>query len=157
MNIHVEIEVPRGSLIKRKADGSIDFISPVPCPYNYGYVIGTVGGDGDPVDAIVLGPRLRRGHRARHRARAALRFIDAGDIDDKVVCSIRPLTLLERRALELFFMVYVHAKRALNGVRGARQETLLQGWVAVDEALPRAAVDQLASQTSPRDTTGATT
>ena len=136
MRVNVEIEVSRGGLVKRRADGTIDFVSPVPCPYNYGHVIGTIGGDGDPIDAIVLGPTLRRGHEGTHRARAAIRFIDAGDIDDKIVCSLQPLTQPQRHALMSFFKVYAQAKKVLHASRGVRRETRLQGWIELDKALP---------------------
>jgi hypothetical protein len=33
--LDVVIEVPRGSFVKRGSSGSIDFISPLPCPFNY--------------------------------------------------------------------------------------------------------------------------
>ena len=36
--VEVVIEVPRGSFLKRGSTGQIDFISPLPCPYNYGSV-----------------------------------------------------------------------------------------------------------------------
>ncbi len=135
MWVEVLIEVPRGGLVKRRMDGSVDFVSPIPCPYNYGHVLDTIGGDGDPVDVIVLGPRLARGHKGRHVARAALRFIDAGDIDDKVVCSSSPLTRPQRTALVMFFRLYVRAKRLLHRARGVRRPTQLHGWVKLDEAL----------------------
>jgi inorganic pyrophosphatase len=59
--LDVVIEVPLGSFIKRRDDGRVDFVSPVPCPFNYGSVPDTLSGDGDRVDAVVLGPRLPRG------------------------------------------------------------------------------------------------
>ena len=36
--LEVVIEVPRGSFVKRGSSGSVDFISPLPCPFNYGAV-----------------------------------------------------------------------------------------------------------------------
>jgi inorganic pyrophosphatase len=36
--VEVVIEVPRGSFLKRRSTGHIDFISPLPCPFNYGSV-----------------------------------------------------------------------------------------------------------------------
>jgi inorganic pyrophosphatase len=36
--IEVVIEVPRGSFLKRGSTGHVDFISPLPCPFNYGSV-----------------------------------------------------------------------------------------------------------------------
>ena len=56
----VRIEVPRLGLVKRDAH-RIEYISPVPCPFNYGSVPDTLAPDGDPFDAVVLGPRLATG------------------------------------------------------------------------------------------------
>jgi inorganic pyrophosphatase len=56
--VEVVIEIPRGSFLKRGWDGSVDFISPFPCPFNYGAIQDYIGGDGDLLDAVVLGPRL---------------------------------------------------------------------------------------------------
>jgi inorganic pyrophosphatase len=114
------IEMSRGSLTKRRADGRLDFISPLPCPYNYGSLPGTRGGDGDPIDAIVLGPRLPRGARVCLPVVAEIDFIDEGQVDTKLVLSARPLTERERRGLETFFRVYVLAKRVLARLRGRR-------------------------------------
>jgi inorganic pyrophosphatase len=32
--LEVVIEIPRGSFLKRGSSGQIDFVSPLPCPYN---------------------------------------------------------------------------------------------------------------------------
>lgn len=61
--VEVVIEVPRGSFLKRGSTGRIDFVSPLPCPFNYGYVPDYIGGEGDYLDAVVLGPRLPLGSR----------------------------------------------------------------------------------------------
>ena len=63
--VEVIIEVPRGGFIKRHPDGAVDFVSPVPCPFNYGSVEGSEAADGDPQDALVLGPTLQPGHSDR--------------------------------------------------------------------------------------------
>ena len=34
--LEVVIEIPRGSFLKRGSSGRIDFVSPLPCPFNYG-------------------------------------------------------------------------------------------------------------------------
>ena len=57
----VVIEIPCGSFLKRGWDGSVDFISPFPCPFNYGSIPDYIGCEGDFLDAVVLGPRLTRG------------------------------------------------------------------------------------------------
>ena len=57
------IEIPRGSFIKRGSTWQVDFVSPLPCPFNYGSVPQFVGLEGDLLDAVVLGPRLPLGVR----------------------------------------------------------------------------------------------
>jgi inorganic pyrophosphatase len=66
--VDVVIEIPRGSFLKRGSTGHVDFISPLPCPFNYGSVPNYLGLEGDLLDAVVLGPRLRLGTSLRVRA-----------------------------------------------------------------------------------------
>ena len=61
--LDVVIEVPRGSFLKRGSTGRVDFVSPLPCPYNYGSVPQYIGLEGDLLDALVLGPPLPLGTR----------------------------------------------------------------------------------------------
>jgi len=123
------VEVPRGSVIKRElhAGGSIDYISPWPCPFNYGCIPDRMAADGDPADAIILGPRLALGARVRRPAVALVRFLDAGEQDDKLVLSDRPLSRRDRLALVAFFRFYERAKRLLNRLRGQRGRTAFLG------------------------------
>ena len=41
--LEIVIEVPRGSFLKRGLTGRIDFVSPLPCPFNYGAVPSHLG------------------------------------------------------------------------------------------------------------------
>ncbi len=115
--LEVVIEVPLGGFIKRRDDGSIDFISPAPCPFNYGSVPDTRSGDGDRLDAVVLGPRLPRGSHVTQAVVACVRFIDAGDEDPKWICSAHPMTWREQALIAAFFMLYARAKTVLNALR----------------------------------------
>jgi len=126
----VLIESPRWALVKRRSDGSVDFVSPVPCPYNYGCIPGLQSDDGDPLDVVVLGPRLRRGQRLRVPVVGVVDFLDAGRSDPKVICSARPLGRWERTGLELFFHVYAQFKRGLHRLRGQDSNTRFRGWLA---------------------------
>ena len=63
--IEVIIEIPRGGFLKRGSTGELDFISPFPCPFNYGSIPAFIGLDGDLLDAVVLGPRLPRGDNGK--------------------------------------------------------------------------------------------
>ena len=127
--VEAVVEAPRGSFVKRRADGRVDFVSPVPCPYNYGSLPGTVGGDGDPVDAVILGPRRRAGERVRLPVRAEVRFVDEGRDDTKLVLSAQPLGGLQRAGLWTFFTIYAQAKRLLARVRGRGGEIAFRGLV----------------------------
>nr|HQV09401.1 inorganic diphosphatase [Thauera sp.] len=68
----VIIEVPRGGFVKRGSSLAVDFVSPLPCPYNYGAIPAYIGMEGDLLDAVVLGPRLALGSVVRVRAWGAV-------------------------------------------------------------------------------------
>jgi inorganic pyrophosphatase len=76
--LEVVIEVPRGSFAKRGSSGSIDFISPLPCPFNYGAVPTLLGLEGDLLDAVVLGKRIAYGTGLRVIAYGAVTLTDRG-------------------------------------------------------------------------------
>jgi len=68
LEVEVVIEIPRGSFLRRGSNGHIDFISPLPCPFNYAAVPEFLGLDNDLLNALVLGPRLPLGTRLRVKA-----------------------------------------------------------------------------------------
>jgi inorganic pyrophosphatase len=125
--LDVVIEVPRGGFIKRKDDGSVDFVSPLPCPFNYGSVPDTRSGDGDRLDAVVLGPRLPRGTQVRARVQGQVHFTDAGEDDPKLICGETPLTRADRVRIRAFFWCYARAKALLNRARGKPGHTRYGG------------------------------
>ena len=124
----ITIEVPRGSFFKRDGGGVLEFVSPLPCPFNYGSVAGRVGGDDDLLDAVVLGPRLARGTRVALPVRGAVGFTDAGAEDLKLVCSRSPLAAADRRGVLRFFRFYAGCKRLLNAFHGRSGPTACHGW-----------------------------
>ncbi len=136
--VEVCIEVPRGSFLKRGSTGVIDFVSPLPCPFNYGSVPACLGLEGDLLDAVVVGPRLPRGARVTVRAWAAIGMTDRGMYDDKLICSHAPLSAGQRQALLAFFHVYARAKGLLNLLRGRRGRNACEGWCDASAALARA-------------------
>lgn len=125
----VIIDVPRGSFVKRGDDGTVDFVSPVPSPFNYGHVPGTLSPDGDAIDALVLGPALPRGSRLELPARGRIGFLDGGVSDPKWICADSPLSTSDRRRVEAFFRLYAVAKRLINRVRGNGGPTRYLGWL----------------------------
>ena len=112
--VEVVIEIPKGSFIKRGSTGHVDFVSPLPCPFNYGSVPSYVGLEGDLLDAVVLGPRLRVGTVLRIKAWGAVTLTDRGMSDDKLVCSTFPLSDAEKRNVLRFFRHLRKVQRAFE-------------------------------------------
>ena len=136
--VEVVIEVPRGSFLKRGSIGEIDFISPLPCPYNYGSVPSYLGLEGDLLDALVLGPRLPFGTRTRVKAWGAVTLIDRGMMDDKLICGHRHPGLAARRNVLLFFHFYAKSKGLLNVLRRRPGRNACEGWCEASQAIARA-------------------
>jgi len=136
--LEVVIEIPRGSFLKRGSTGRLDFVSPIPCPFNYGSVESLVGLEGDLLDAVVLGPRLPRGTRVRVKAFAAIGLTDRGMYDDKLICSDHPLGRSQMRLVLAFFRLYAKCKWLLNLVRGRPGRNACEGWGEAESAIARA-------------------
>ena len=147
--LDVVIEVPRGSFIKRGSTGRVDFISPLPCPFNYGSVPNYIGLEGDLLDALVLGPRLRFGTRLRVKPWGAVSLTDRGMTDDKLVCSHHPPSLSERRNVLRFFRLYAKSKGFINFWRRRPGRNACEGWCGAGEALARARPRDAAWRGSP--------
>ncbi len=138
VEVEVLIEIPRGSFLKRGSTGRVDFVSPLPCPFNYGSVPSHVGLEGDLLDAVVLGPRLAAGTRVRVPAWGAVTLTDRGMSDDKLICSSAPLKPAQRDAVLRFFRFYARCKAALNLWRGRPGRNACDGWIDAAAALARA-------------------
>jgi len=136
--LDVLIEVPRGSHVKRDWTGRVRFVSPLPCPFNYGAVPAYVGLEGDLLDALVLGPRLALGTRIRVKAWGAVTLTDRGMSDDKLVCSRSRPSTAECRDVERFFRFYARCKGLLNFLRRRPGRNACEGWRPATEAIARA-------------------
>lgn len=44
----IVVEVPKGSFVKRTPEGAVDFVAPLPSPFNYGSVPSVSAPDGKP-------------------------------------------------------------------------------------------------------------
>ena len=136
--VEVVIEIPRGSFLKRGSTGHVDFISPLPCPFNYGAVPTLLGLEGDLLDAVVLGPRLPRGTRVRVKAWGAVTLTDRGLSDDKLICSAIRISPREQLRMLRFFRFYARCKGLLNWWRGSPGRNGCDGWIDAWSALARA-------------------
>ncbi|MEM9188571.1 MAG: inorganic diphosphatase [Myxococcota bacterium] len=127
--VRVRIEVSKGGFAKRDAEGRIEFATPIPCPYNYGSIIDTVSADGEGIDAVLLGGRVRRGELRTATVRAVARFVDAGQDDPKVICSTQPFQSKDRVLLTLFFRIYSRVKQVKQIFDGEAGRTRFIGWL----------------------------
>ena len=136
--VEVLIEIPRGSFVKRGSTGHVDFVSPLPCPFNYGSVPQYVGREGDLLDAVVLGPRLPLGTRTHVIAWGAVVLTDRGMTDDKLICSQQRLSPRQCQAVLRFFHFYAKCKGLLNFLRQRPGRNACDGWCDANEAIARA-------------------
>jgi len=99
--VHAVVEIPAGACEKWEVkqdglmhwdmkDGKPRHVKYLGYPCNYGMVPRTVlgkelGGDGDPLDMLVLGPALPRGTVLPVQVIGLIHLIDAGDKDDKLI------------------------------------------------------------------------
>ena len=111
--IRVVVEIPTGTNAKwevDKTDGSLKWevqngkpriVKYLPYPGNYGLVPQTLhssvlGGDGDPLDVLILGSSLPRGSIVEARLIGVLKLLDRGEQDDKLI-AVLPHTPLANK------------------------------------------------------------
>ncbi len=157
-DVHMAVEIPAGSITKYEInEEGLVFVDrfqsmPVAYPANYGSLPRTLGGDNDPLDALVLTREaLHPGVLIKFRPVAVLRMIDGGEADEKIIgvpssdvdptydkiLDVDDLPLIERQRIEAFFRVYKQLpegrkKVELNGYGNAAEARQL-----VEEALER--------------------
>ncbi len=100
--VNAVIEIPAGSTAKyevsiktglielEQKNGAPRFVQYLGYPCNYGNIPRTIlskekGGDGDPVDVLVLGSAIPTGSVVKTRPIGILSLVDGGEIDDKVI------------------------------------------------------------------------
>jgi inorganic pyrophosphatase len=120
--VNAYVEIPRGERRKWEFDmranaRTVDRVIPESVggyPVNYGFVPQTVSYDGDPFDALVLGPPLAGGEVVRGVIVGLMYMEDEKGIDSKVVLAVagpdgRPkhaLTAADRRTTAEYFRRY---------------------------------------------------
>lgn len=143
--VNAVVEIPKGSVNKYEYDSRLHvfrldrtLFSPVHYPGDYGFVPGTLGRDGDPLDILVLveAPSFP-GCLIEVRPIGLLRMLDQGKNDEKIlaVADSDPLyrevndysQVFEHtvREIENFFSIY----KSLEG-----KKTEVSGWAGADAA-----------------------
>lgn len=115
--VNVVVEIPAGTNAKwevDKRDGTLRWefehgrprvVAYVGYPGNYGMVPRTLlpadeGGDGDPLDVLVIGAHAERGTVQRCHILGVLALLDGGEVDDKLLAVAEGNALSELRDLE---------------------------------------------------------
>ena len=139
------VEIPKGTRNKYEYDphlGGIKFdrllMSAATYPSDYGYIRGTIGADGDPLDALVcLHEPTFPGCLIPVKPVGLFEMEDEKGIDDKVICvplhdpywnhleELEDLPLLLRQEIEQFFSIY----KDLEG-----KTVMIGGWRSREEA-----------------------
>ena len=92
--LNVVIEIPTGSNHKIEWDRKhacfmLDRVEPVAFakPCNYGFIPQTIDEDGDELDALVITDQpLTTGIWLKTRVLGVMKFVDGGEVDDKIIC-----------------------------------------------------------------------
>ena len=100
--INAFIEIPAGTIEKWEMSSDGEFftqelqknglrkIDYLPYPINYGFIPQTilsknVGGDGDALDIIVIGPQIKRGSIVKVKVIGMIEIEDKGELDTKIL------------------------------------------------------------------------
>jgi inorganic pyrophosphatase len=89
-NAKWEVDKATGTLHWEQKNGRPRVVQYLAYPGNYGMIPSTslpyeVGGDGDPLDVLLLGPAVERGSVVPARPIGVLRLLDDGERDDKIL------------------------------------------------------------------------
>ena len=125
MSIEVTIEIPKGSRNKYEVDHETGKIyldrylfTPMAYPLDYGFIDGTLGQDGDPLDALVILPEpVLPGVIVPARVLGVFKMTDEAGGDDKLLCviddprwahlqDIEDVSQFQRDEIEHFFVHY---------------------------------------------------
>lgn len=109
-----EIEKESGALYLQQLNGQDRIISYLGYPGNYGMIPRTLlpksaGGDGDPLDILVLGPPVARGIALECKLLGVLYLEDGGEQDDKLIAVSKDSPLYHINDL-------VELQRNFNGI-----------------------------------------
>lgn len=92
--INVVVEIPTGSNHKIEWDRKhacfmLDRVEPIAFakPCNYGFIPQTIDEDGDELDALIITDQpLTTGIWLKARVLGVMKFVDGGEVDDKIIC-----------------------------------------------------------------------
>ena len=146
--INVVIEIPTGSNRKiewdrKRACFMLDRIEPMAFakPCNYGFIPQTLDEDGDELDVLVITDQpLTTGIYVKARILGVMKFVDDGEVDDKIIAvidddrnngdCIKTLEDLPKRTIEQIEFHFNHYKDLKKP-----GTTQVKGFFGLDEAI----------------------
>ena len=156
-NINCIIEIPAGTSKKIEfnkeskrftvdvRDGNDRIIEYLPYPGNYGFIASTysdptVGGDGDPLDMLLLCESIKTGTIIEAKPIAMLKILDAGESDYKVICipADEKLRTVSAETFDEFLKKYPNALQLIEtwfSNYDHADSVIVQGWGDDSEAL----------------------
>jgi len=144
--VRVMVEIPKGSRNKYEWDEELQAIvldrflfSSVVYPLDYGFVLDTLGKDGDPLDAMVcVSEPTFPGCIITVKPIALFKMRDDAGIDDKVICvplkdpnwnmhnELHDLPQQMQDEISHFFAIYKTLEK---------KDVMVEGWFPLDDAL----------------------
>jgi inorganic pyrophosphatase len=134
MLVKVQIEISQGQNVKYEIDHDTNELicdrflhGPFAYPFNYGYIKNTLGGDGDPLDAVVICDRsLLPTCTVNCKVIGALITVDENGRDEKILCipdskidprgkEIQSYTNLSKHIIEEIQYFFTHYKDMEQG------------------------------------------
>ncbi|HEY8719226.1 inorganic diphosphatase [Pengzhenrongella sp.] len=157
MEFDVTVEIPMGQRNKYEMDHATGRIrldrmlfTSTRYPDDYGYIEGTLGGDGDPLDALVLlDEPTFPGCLIRCRALGMFRMRDEAGLDDKILCvpagdqraawrqEIEDVSEFRLLEIQHFFEVYKDLEPG-KSVEGAHWEGRVEAEAEIERSRKRA-------------------
>ena len=166
-DVLVFVEIPAGSRNKYEVDPETGHVvldrrlfTSMSYPADYGFIEGTLGGDGDPLDALVLvGEPTFPGCRIRSRVVGVFHMADEKGPDEKILCvplkdtawmrvsDVHDIPAELRNEIEHFFQVYKDLEEEKVETRGYGNRADAE--VIIDEARRRAEPEAGEASASP--------
>lgn len=120
-NLKLEFNPSNGKFEAEKIEGKERIVDFLPYPGNYGFIPSTLmdkkaGGDGDPLDVLVIASSVPTGTVLEVKPLGALILRDRGELDTKIIAVPADSTMRVINAVntQQFFLEYDGAKRIIE-------------------------------------------